>query len=270
MTNVLDIAEVARRTGLTSRALRFYEARELVAPLRTASGRRMFAPGDLARVHQLLALKRAGLTLAQIKRLFNGKAIDLARLLRAQIESIDDKARDLATAKAHLQTALSRIDRGEQLDAETLCSLIRDGESIMETDNWAAITDRYFTPDEQAEWRERMALVGGDFDQEAYGAQWKALVARIDAAMPMPPDSAEAQGFVDQWFALLKPFTEVATPAMWNGTVRMYDDMASWAGQGDPGFSKAVWDFIKLATTARIASGGSVDGPAADREGVRP
>jgi DNA-binding transcriptional MerR regulator len=32
MAESLDIAEVARLTGLTSRALRFYEARGLVTP----------------------------------------------------------------------------------------------------------------------------------------------------------------------------------------------------------------------------------------------
>ncbi|MFN3799161.1 MAG: MerR family transcriptional regulator, partial [Sphingobium yanoikuyae] len=71
MTEILDIAAVARATGLTSRALRFYEARGLIAPLRTASGRRLFGPAELARLHELLALKRAGLSLAQIKTLFD-------------------------------------------------------------------------------------------------------------------------------------------------------------------------------------------------------
>lgn len=260
MTTALDIAEVARRTGLTSRALRFYEARGLVAPLRTASGRRIFGPDELTRIHQLLALKRAGLSLAQIKQLFDGRSVDFERLLRAQIETIDAQVRELGAARAHLNAALSRVDRGEPLDAETLCSLIRDGESIMTADNWMAIADRYFTPDEQAEWRERMAKVGEAFDQDAYGEKWKALGARIEAAKPMAADSAEAQAFVDEWFALLKPFTDVATPAMWNGTVRMYDDMESWEGQGDPGFSKAVWDFMKLATASRMAAGGAIEG----------
>ena len=38
MADSLDIAEVARLTGLTSRALRFYEARGLVDPLRRIEG----------------------------------------------------------------------------------------------------------------------------------------------------------------------------------------------------------------------------------------
>ncbi|MFZ5748295.1 MAG: MerR family transcriptional regulator [Pseudomonadota bacterium] len=40
MEDVHDIGDVARRTGLTHRALRFYEARGLVQPLRSDGGRR--------------------------------------------------------------------------------------------------------------------------------------------------------------------------------------------------------------------------------------
>ena len=46
MSDSVDIAEVARLTGLTSRALRFYEARGLVKPLRTASGRTTDRPSS--------------------------------------------------------------------------------------------------------------------------------------------------------------------------------------------------------------------------------
>src|SRR5436305_14836653 len=63
MEELLDIREVVRRTGLTSRALRFYEARGLVVPLRTNSGRRLYGAAALERINQIVALKRAGLTL---------------------------------------------------------------------------------------------------------------------------------------------------------------------------------------------------------------
>lgn len=79
MDELLDIREVVRRTGLTSRALRFYEARGLLAPLRTNSGRRLYGAAALERLNQILALKRAGLTLAQIQRLTARAPIDLAR-----------------------------------------------------------------------------------------------------------------------------------------------------------------------------------------------
>ncbi|MHA3840361.1 MerR family transcriptional regulator [Sphingomonas aestuarii] len=49
MNERIDISEVARRTGLSVRALRFYEQRGIVQPLRGEGGRRVYAPGELAK-----------------------------------------------------------------------------------------------------------------------------------------------------------------------------------------------------------------------------
>src|SRR6188508_2902638 len=124
MPDSLDIAEVARLTGLTSRALRFYEARGLVMPLRTASGRRHYGPAELERLHQIVALKRAGLTLAQILRMTAGRRLDLRSIVEAQIETLADREHAIAGARALLESILSRIDRSEPIDVATFCSLI--------------------------------------------------------------------------------------------------------------------------------------------------
>lgn len=258
MMDVLDIAEVARRTGLTSRTLRFYETRGLLEPLRTATGRRCYGSRELERLNQILALKRAGLSLAQIQCLVDNRPLDLARLIEAQLEVIRSRAAELAEAKALLFSVKVRIDRGEPLDLATFCSLIRSGDTAKEADSWKRIAERYFTAEEQAEWEEKMAALPTDFDSGAYQRQWAELSSRIEAALPMDAGSAQAQAFVGEWFALLKPFADVATPGMWNGTVRLYDNMESWEGEADAGFSKTVWDFIKLATAAHLAGGGTV------------
>ncbi|WP_295633061.1 MerR family transcriptional regulator [Novosphingobium sp.] len=255
MIETLDIAAVARLTGLTSRALRFYEARGLIAPLRTASGRRLFGTGELARVHQLLTLKRAGLSLAQIKQLFEGRRIDLGRLLRTQIDIIDAQARDLAEARTHLETALSRIDRGEPLDAATLCSLIKSGATIMEHENWSAVSDRYIGPEAKADFAAAMPKMPPDFDQAAYTARWDDLAARIQAALPMDPKSDMARAFYDEWMALLAPFTAIATPAMMQGVGKMYDKIPEWQAEQKPPFSAEVWAFIKSVGPAPVPRG---------------
>lgn len=82
--DVLAIGTVARATGLTLRALRFYEARGLVRPMRTAGGRRVYGPGELARLNAAVALKRAGFSLAQIGALLGGRTLDLGRLVALQ------------------------------------------------------------------------------------------------------------------------------------------------------------------------------------------
>ena len=137
----------------------------------------------------------------------------------------------------------------------------------MSQDQWKAVTDRYFSPEEQAEWAEKMGALDEDFDNDAYGAQWKALGDEIKAALPMDPGSEAAAGFVARWFDLLKPFTQVATPAMWTGTMKMYDDMPNWPAKADPGFDAEVWAFMKQATAARMLAGDAVAIPGHDPQG---
>lgn len=252
MTNQsFDIAEVARRTGLSSRALRFYEARGLVKPLRSASGRRHYGAGELERLHRLIALKRAGLSLADIKRLFENRAIDLRRLLEGQIAAIEEQAGRLADAKVLLQSALSRIDRGEPVDAATFCSLIQKGDFQMEAESWKKVTDRYFLPEDRAHWAEHMKNVPAGFDPMAYSSQWETLSAKIEAALPLDPASTQAGALYDEWQALLAPFKAVATPEMMAGATNLYNRMDEWQGERKPPFSMAVWTFIQSVGAAR-------------------
>ncbi len=262
MEEMLDIGEVAKRTGLTLRALRFYEGRGLVKPLRTAGGRRVYGRGELARLNAAVALKRAGFSLAKIADLLAGRTVDLAQLIAAQIAEVDAQATALAESRALLLTVQSRIDRGEPIDVATLCSLIRQGDSIMEAEQWKGVVNQYFTPAEQRDFKDKMADVPAEFDQAEYGEKWKDLGRRTEAAMPLDPMSDQAQAFVDEWFTLLKPFSDVATPEMWQRTARMYEDMPNWKAHPDMGFSHEVWKFIQTATKARLDAGGTIDGPA--------
>lgn len=257
-----DIGEVAEATGLTARALRFYEARGLVKPLRTAGGRRIYGSGELARLNAAVALKHAGFSLARIAELLEGREVNLSRIVAVQLAQIDAQAAALSTSRALLLSVQSRIDLGEPIDIATICSLIRTGETIMKSTDWKPVTDDYFTPEEQDRFGETMRRVPDGFDQQAYGAKWRDLAGRIEGAQPLDPASEPAQALVDEWFALLKPFSAVATPEMWNGVGRMYDEMPNWKASPEMGFGHEVWTFIKAATKARLDAGGKVDGPA--------
>jgi DNA-binding transcriptional MerR regulator len=248
MENVLDIAEVTRRTGLTSRALRFYEARGLLKPLRTHSGRRLYGPAELERLGQILALKKAGLTLSQIQRLSGRGAPDLAGLIEAQLETIEARAAELDEARALLLSIKSRIDRGEPIDAATFCSLIRHGDAVMEQEQWKKALERHYSGEELAHWAENPPPEG--FDQADYSRRWEELGGRIEAALPLDPASAEAQAFVAEWNELLAPFRAVATPQMMEGARRFWQNSEQPAGELKMPFSPAVWQFIQSAGTA--------------------
>lgn len=121
----------------------------------------------------------------------------------------------------------------------------------MEHENWKKVADRYFSPEEQAHWAERMADVPAGFDPEAYNRQWADLSLRIETALPLDPAGAQAQAFLDEWQKLLAPFKAVATPEMLAGATRIYNRMDEWKGDQKPPFSMKVWQFIQAAGKAR-------------------
>lgn len=75
---LLTIGDLARRTGLSVSAIRFYEARGLVSAIRTGGNQRRFLRSDIRRLSFALIAQRCGLTLAEIERemasLPNGRA----------------------------------------------------------------------------------------------------------------------------------------------------------------------------------------------------
>ncbi|MBC7506590.1 MAG: MerR family transcriptional regulator [Sandarakinorhabdus sp.] len=246
----LSITEVCRRTGLSSRTLRFYEARGLLAADRTPAGLRCYGAPALTRLHNITALKRAGFTLAQIGALLAG-TLDLARIIETQLATLAAQSAALTQASASLFAAQQALAAGRDLDLDMFCTLIKQGETIMtDQDAWQKVADRYYTPEEQAHWREKMAHVPADFDGHAYQAKWADLGGRIAADLPMDPTSAKARAYLAEWNALLAPFAIVADARMKTQTVEMYDRMDEWSGDHSPGFTKAVWEFIKTVGTA--------------------
>lgn len=64
---LLTIGELARRTGLSVSAIRFYEARGLVSAVRTSGNQRRFLRSDIRRLSFALIAQRLGLTLGEIE-----------------------------------------------------------------------------------------------------------------------------------------------------------------------------------------------------------
>jgi len=64
---LLTIGDLARRTGLSVSAIRFYEARGLVGAIRTGGNQRRFLRSDIRRLSFALIAQRLGLTLSEIE-----------------------------------------------------------------------------------------------------------------------------------------------------------------------------------------------------------
>lgn len=65
-TDLLTIGDVARRTGLSVSAIRFYEDQRLIEPVRTSGNQRRFLRSDIRRLSFILIAQKLGLTLTEI------------------------------------------------------------------------------------------------------------------------------------------------------------------------------------------------------------
>ncbi len=66
-SDLIPIGEMARRTGLSVSAIRFYEEKGLVEPIRTSGNQRRFLRSDIRRLSFILIAQQLGLALTEIE-----------------------------------------------------------------------------------------------------------------------------------------------------------------------------------------------------------
>lgn len=103
---LMSIGEVAREFGISLRALRFYESKRLISPLRNGPVR-LYDRDDRNRIALILSGRRLGFTLAEIKDLVeepDGGRLQLTReKCLEQINLLERQKRGLELALAELR-----------------------------------------------------------------------------------------------------------------------------------------------------------------------
>ena len=107
--DLLPIGELARRTGLSVSAIRYYESKRLIEAHRTGGNQRRFLRSDIRRLSFILIAQRLGLSLgeieAQLARLPQGRtpdARDWAAISRAIRDQLDARIAELERARENL------------------------------------------------------------------------------------------------------------------------------------------------------------------------
>ncbi|MES2627132.1 MAG: helix-turn-helix domain-containing protein [Pseudomonadota bacterium] len=102
----MDIAEVAKTTGLPASTLRFYEEKGLIKSQGRSGLRRLFSANVIERLALIALGRSAGFSLAQISTMLApGKpAIDRV-LLNAKADELDEKIRELTAMRDGLRHA---------------------------------------------------------------------------------------------------------------------------------------------------------------------
>lgn len=104
---LIDIGDVARRSGLAPSALRFYERKGLIAAVARNGLRRAYQPDVLDRLALIAAARASGFSLAEISDLLAAGPLDgrLHARLAAKADELDDRIDRLTAMRNGLRHA---------------------------------------------------------------------------------------------------------------------------------------------------------------------
>jgi DNA-binding transcriptional MerR regulator len=127
----MRIGELAARAGVTTRALRYYESRGLLAAQRDANGNRAYSEDDLRLLRQIRALQEVGFELEETRPftecLLAGyptgddcpEALDV---YRRKLAKLDECIAQLQTIRDEVRTRLASAEAREALRTNALAA----------------------------------------------------------------------------------------------------------------------------------------------------
>jgi DNA-binding transcriptional MerR regulator len=230
---LLKIGDLAKRTGLTVRTLHHYDDIKLLTPsARTDAGYRLYNAADIARLHQILALRQCGLALADIGATITRQEIPLAAIVSRQIAMLTQQIAQAGILRDRLWRLETQLASGQDPDlADWLTTL-----------EHMTMFDKYFTPEEL----KQLPLYQ---PTPAVTQDWQTLVAAVQARIDAgaTPDDAEAQALARQWMQLLKRDT-ANNPVLFAKLNTMHEQEP--ALQASTGITPALMQFVIEAAQA--------------------
>lgn len=205
MDRFLSPSETARRFGVTVKALRLYERHGLIAPVRSGAGWRTYGPAQIARLVQILALRRLGLPLARIAELLAGRD-DLDAILALQEKALTRDSEKLCRALALVRDARRQLASGAALSIDDLANLNK--ETVMTRLNHREMNqilmpfaDRHLSPADKDAVRAKVA------DREEFAKDIDALLGEAQALLQIGDHtSPAAQNMARRFRAATRPF----------------------------------------------------------------
>ncbi|MFJ8249884.1 MerR family transcriptional regulator [Streptomyces sp. NPDC094466] len=116
------IGELSKRTGISTRSLRYYEQQGLLRPRRRASGYREFGEPDVAAVRRIRVLLAAGLNTDLIREVLPCMAEEGTILA----PTCEEMARDLRQERERMGRSIEQLQAAHTM----LGSIIHAGEAI--------------------------------------------------------------------------------------------------------------------------------------------
>jgi DNA-binding transcriptional MerR regulator len=122
-TAFLSASEAAKRLGVSIKALRLYEQRGLITPIRTAVGWRAYGPDEMSRAAEIVALRALGFSLTQIAHVLSGNLQSLEPALSVHQAMLEGRIRELLAAVAKIRGLRDDLAHGKTISSGDLAHL---------------------------------------------------------------------------------------------------------------------------------------------------
>lgn len=182
---MLKVGELASRSGLTVRTLHHYDSIGLLQPsARSDAGYRLYDRNDIARLHQVQALRRFGMRLADIAAFLDSPDASLTAIIGRQIAALDQQMAEALRLRQQLSALQSQLLRGEEPELSAWLNTLEQ----------MTMHDKYFSKEEQ----QRMPILNR-------GPEWLAMKAELEelVATGVSPAAPRAHALAQRWMSTL-------------------------------------------------------------------
>ncbi len=251
------VGELARRTGLTVRALHHYDEIGLLSPSRRSpAGYRLYGAGDVARLHRIVSLRQLGFSLEEVAQHLALPGSSLGELLQLQIARLRERIEAERRLCERLEGILSRVAGSNGPPAGSGANLTNgaaaaervSADELLQTIEATIMFDKYYTPEQMAQMERRRQELGEETIKAAE-QEWPQLIARVKDCMArnVDPTSAEMQPLALRWKELVRQFTG-GDASIARSVKTMYDNEPSVRER--TGLDGAIFEYVGKAMAA--------------------
>ena len=239
----LKVGELARRTGLTVRALHHYDEIGLLKPsLHTGSGHRLYTAADVARLQQVLSLRQLGFALEEVRDCLNRPGFSPLEVVRLHLARLREQIEWQRKLYARLEAVAAHFQAAEAVSAD----------EFLHTIEVMTMAEKYFTPGQMEKITSLRDQAGEERLRQAQ-EEWAALIAAVRAEMEACTDPADAkvQALARRWADKMNEVT-AGDPGIEQSLKRLWEEQgdalaAQHGARYDP---RPVADYITRAIAA--------------------
>lgn len=151
--SLLKIGDIAKKTGLTVRALHHYDEIGLLTPsARSASGFRLYTRDDLEQLQKIKSLQQLGFALQEIAGVLKDKTQSLSLIVNKHLSILTQQVKEQQALIQRLQSLAIILEQGNEPSVE----------GLLETLKVTIMFEKYYTKEQLEQLAERKKSLGNE------------------------------------------------------------------------------------------------------------